>query len=325
MSEDYSYEDTPMPDTPTGPSQASPDYSYSGGDMGPAPTAPGGGYGQAATIDNNQYVPGGDLGPGAGAQISSSGQYVPGGDLGPGAAAAQNAGASGQAALINYLSGTPKSEGDGIFTQLMKGSGILNKDGKLDLSDPNSFDRLMRTISVGGTILQTLQGPQNQKSPQQLQQQFKGPFDQWNPTQQAAADKYFNNPNIGHSLNYAHTMGSPIVPSRRYAAGGPVEGSVDDSNPQFMSQGALSLVKGPGGGQDDLVPARLANGEYVHDADFVSALGDGSNEHGAKILDKLRELVRAHKRSASPDKIPPKTKSIMHYLSKAKTEVGKNG
>lgn len=78
--------------------------------------------------------------------------------------------------------------------------------------------------------------------------------------------------------------------------------------------GALRLVQGGTGGQDDAVNARLSDGEYVFDADAVAALGDGNTEAGAAKLDKMRENIRAHKRSASPKKIPPKAKSLEQYL-----------
>jgi hypothetical protein len=75
-----------------------------------------------------------------------------------------------------------------------------------------------------------------------------------------------------------------------------------------------SYVEGPGDGQSDDIPAMLADGEYVFDADVVAALGNGSNEAGAEILDKMREAIRKHKRSAHPGKIPPKAKSPLEYL-----------
>ena len=77
-------------------------------------------------------------------------------------------------------------------------------------------------------------------------------------------------------------------------------------------------VQGDGGGQDDLIDARLADGEYVFDADVVAALGDGSNKRGAEILDKFREKIRSHKRSAPLNAIPPKAKSPLAYLKGVK-------
>lgn len=73
-------------------------------------------------------------------------------------------------------------------------------------------------------------------------------------------------------------------------------------------------VQGDGGGQDDLIDARLADGEYVFDADVVAALGDGSNKEGARKLDEMRAAIREHKRSAPVGKIPPKAKSPLAYL-----------
>lgn len=63
-----------------------------------------------------------------------------------------------------------------------------------------------------------------------------------------------------------------------------------------------------------MVEARLSPGEYVFDADLVAALGDGSNEEGARRLDMMRERVRAHKRGGSVRDIPPRAHDPEHYL-----------
>lgn len=86
------------------------------------------------------------------------------------------------------------------------------------------------------------------------------------------------------------------------------------NNPVKRKAGGLSLVSGKGGGQDDLVDAKLSPSEYIFDADSVSALGDGNPEEGARKLDKMRENLRKHKRSASPKKIPPRAKDAMDYM-----------
>jgi DNA-binding protein HU-beta len=78
-----------------------------------------------------------------------------------------------------------------------------------------------------------------------------------------------------------------------------------------------SAVNGAGDGQSDDIPAWLADGEYVMDAELVSMLGNGSNKAGAKVLDKFREDIRAHKRSAPLGKIPPKAKSPLNYLKES--------
>jgi hypothetical protein len=73
-------------------------------------------------------------------------------------------------------------------------------------------------------------------------------------------------------------------------------------------------VGGAGTGQSDDIPTMLSDGEYVFDADTVAALGDGSTKAGSAVLDKMREAIRKHKRSAPVNDIPPKAKSPMAYL-----------
>jgi hypothetical protein len=84
--------------------------------------------------------------------------------------------------------------------------------------------------------------------------------------------------------------------------------------PEFITGATGHYVKGKGDGQSDDIPAMLADGEYVFDADTVAALGNGSSDAGAKRLDEMRQAIRKHKRSAPVDKIPPKAKSPLEYL-----------
>jgi len=79
-----------------------------------------------------------------------------------------------------------------------------------------------------------------------------------------------------------------------------------------------AAVHGAGDGQSDDIPAMLADGEYVIDAETVAQIGNGSTKAGAQALDKFRESIRAHKRSAPVNKIPPKTKALTSYLKGAK-------
>jgi hypothetical protein len=90
-----------------------------------------------------------------------------------------------------------------------------------------------------------------------------------------------------------------------------------------ITQGRLNFKKGapvhgPGDGQSDDIPAMLADGEYVIDAETVAQIGNGSTKAGAHALDKFRENIRSHKRSAPINKIPPKTKALTSYLRGAK-------
>ncbi len=105
-------------------------------------------------------------------------------------------------------------------------------------------------------------------------------------------------------------LGAPGQPS----PGGQARGGLAGMNMRDPAQGALSLARGPGGGQDDKIPALLSDGEYVMDAGAVADLGDGSTKEGARRLDTLRQNLRMHKRSAPAASIPPKAKSPASYL-----------
>jgi hypothetical protein len=106
-----------------------------------------------------------------------------------------------------------------------------------------------------------------------------------------------------------------------FAMGGGVEGdSWMYDHPTHVAEFKTGTtghhVQGAGDGQSDDIPAMLADGEYVFDADTVAALGNGSNKAGAGVLDKFREALREHKRSAPTDKIPPKAAPLT-YLKQA--------
>lgn len=90
----------------------------------------------------------------------------------------------------------------------------------------------------------------------------------------------------------------------------------DQPTIQRAAGGSTNYVRGGTSGQDDKIPAQLSDGEYVMDADVVSALGDGNNEAGAAKLDQMRQQIRTHKRSAPANKIPPKAKSPLAYMKK---------
>ena len=124
-------------------------------------------------------------------------------------------------------------------------------------------------------------------------------------------------PDTPFTYRGASKSGAPLsMPQLTIAKGG----SVHPTAAMYAAKGGeiphkgSHYVQGEGGGQDDLIDARLADGEYVFDADIVAALGDGSNAEGARRLNEMRELIRAHKRSAPNDKIPPKAKSPLAYL-----------
>jgi hypothetical protein len=116
-------------------------------------------------------------------------------------------------------------------------------------------------------------------------------------------------------------LGSPGTPS---SVGAPTSGVA-----AMAEGGALAAatghgssvsrhVQGPGDGTSDSIPARLANGEYVIDAQTVSMLGNGDNGSGAKVLDAMRRNIRQHKGQAlAKGQMAPDAKPIHKYMSKS--------
>jgi hypothetical protein len=110
-------------------------------------------------------------------------------------------------------------------------------------------------------------------------------------------------------------MSGRLIDIPGHAEGGEIEGH----NPEFFSEGGIHhFVQGGGTGTSDSVPAMLANGEFVLPADIVSGLGNGSNDAGAKVLDEFLKVIRAHKQSNNPKKLPPDSKGPLGYLLEAK-------
>ena len=84
------------------------------------------------------------------------------------------------------------------------------------------------------------------------------------------------------------------------------------------------MLKGPGDGMSDSIPAsiggqqeaRLADSEFVIPADVVSHLGNGSSDAGAKVLynmmDRIRKARTGHTKQGkqiNAEKFMPKVKS----------------
>jgi hypothetical protein len=129
----------------------------------------------------------------------------------------------------------------------------------------------------------------------------------------------------GGEVPHYYTYGKAIDPSEilKMAQGGQPKGGLPTHVPTVNGRHDYrsgSRVTGEGTGQSDDIPAMLADGEYVFDADTVAALGDGSTKAGSDILDKFREELRAHKRSAPINKIPPPAKSPLAYLKAARSK-----
>ena len=108
--------------------------------------------------------------------------------------------------------------------------------------------------------------------------------------------KYQSTFNASTYRGYEPTPPTPYTPQyAQYAQGGLADlGGYSD-----YARGGR-MLKGPGDGMSDDIPAtiankqpaRLANEEFVVPADVVSHLGNGSSEAGAKALYKMMDRVR---------------------------------
>jgi hypothetical protein len=145
------------------------------------------------------------------------------------------------------------------------------------------------------------------------------------PASYLSTGKY-EQPNITDYSQIIPKLAS-ILGQRGYKFGGSVSPSSDyvpGPEGRFYEKHETRgfAVGGPGTGQSDDIPTMLSDGEYVIDADTVAALGDGSSKAGAEILDKFRQEIRSHKRSAPTDRIPPKAKNPLAYLKSATKSKG---
>ncbi len=115
----------------------------------------------------------------------------------------------------------------------------------------------------------------------------------------------------GRWLEYTDQNGNPI----HMKQGGRVSynRSPYDYLVEEITYSPIQYLSGDTGGQDDLIDAKLSDGEYVIDASTVSDLGDGNNEAGARKLDAFRDNIRKHKRGGKVN-LPPRAKSLESYL-----------
>jgi hypothetical protein len=120
------------------------------------------------------------------------------------------------------------------------------------------------------------------------------------------------------------------ISARRMAQGGIAMFPPQEPAVTLMRSGGISdlgsysdggrMLKGPGDGMSDNIPAtiagkrpaRLADGEFVVPADVVSHLGNGSTDAGAKqlyaMMDRVRQSRTGNKkqgRQIKPDKFVP--------------------
>jgi len=83
------------------------------------------------------------------------------------------------------------------------------------------------------------------------------------------------------------------------------EAAPDGHNPEFVTGLTGYYACGGGTGQSDDIPAMLHDGDYVMDAETVSALGDGSSKAGRAVLEGFQSKV-PHRDGAAGKPVPAK-------------------
>ena len=107
---------------------------------------------------------------------------------------------------------------------------------------------------------------------------------------------------MSHPSSYG---GKLINPAIAHPAAYPIKGRNMGTFRYYADGGSagLGMVNGDGDGQSDSIPAKLSDGEFVMSAPVVSALGNGSNDAGARKLDGMQKnILKKHYRGGKPHK-----------------------
>jgi hypothetical protein len=113
--------------------------------------------------------------------------------------------------------------------------------------------------------------------------------------QRAMFTEQFQRAGLQNTPEYAQSYANQLMGFGQKMASGGIT-----SLGGYAAGGNPRLLKGPGDGMSDNIPAtiagkqpaRLADGEFVIPADVVSHLGNGSTEAGAKVLHAMMTKVR---------------------------------
>jgi len=97
-------------------------------------------------------------------------------------------------------------------------------------------------------------------------------------------------------------------------------GALSQMQPVSTGRGQ-HYVEGGSGGQSDLRPALLSDGEFIFDSATVSRLGGGNSEAGAKKLEAMRKAI-AHDAGAKKV-VQGKVKSPLQYVAEVRRAGGK--
>jgi hypothetical protein len=135
---------------------------------------------------------------------------------------------------------------------------------------------------------------------------------------QAAYDHAVATNDVAGARKYQNELGlrSKLQNAKIYADGG----ETGEYNLGGYSDGGR-LLKGPGDGVSDDIPAtighgqpaRLADGEFVVPARIVSEIGNGSTDAGARELYKMMDRIQAGRRkTVGKDQVAKNSKAVRH-------------
>ena len=152
-----------------------------------------------------------------------------------------------------------------------------------------------------------------------------------------AQQEYFNRPSVsfdwnslqrdaamsGMSLSQYMANNWNRLASGAYSVQNPIPTLPGTQTTGMYKGGALSAVsrfaRGAGSGRDDVIDAKLSDGEYVIDAETVALVGDGSSKEGARRLEQMRKKIRQHKgKTLAKGKFSPNAKSPLAYIKGAR-------
>jgi hypothetical protein len=266
--------------------------------------------------------------------LGGSNPYVSGGAL------------SSATALSSGMGGAPA--GYGQYPQMQyPGYPYVDSRSFLEKFGDNAKDYLTQpgNLLTLGTVAAQVSGRQKPKSPEKIAEEERRyrnasrrtiaevEADEALETARADLQKKRKNKQLEEDIKNMGSAGRRVVSPEEFARTGRwLEYTDDEGRPIRMKGGGslsspygyltgenyypgspIGYLSGDSGGQDDLIDARLSDGEYVFDASTVSDLGDGNNAAGARKLDVFRENLRKHKRGGKVN-LPPRVKSLESYL-----------
>jgi hypothetical protein len=190
---------------------------------------------------------------------------------------------------------TPEKSLGEMATQFLNTSGI-NFNAPKTLSVPNAISNNAGMLGVGALGVAGLAAAQDvfkDNTAPASTNPFVAQNVNWNMADWSAPEG-----GVTYGQAYLNPEFSPV----NAASGGimSLAGGGMTSLGGYASGGNPRLLKGPGDGMSDNIPAtiankqpaRLADGEFVVPADVVSHLGNGSTEAGAKVLYNMMDRVR---------------------------------